>query len=129
MSKSIYTNSLYATNAHEFSGLSSTQSTGGWESLSAKRTTSFTDIHQEVFNTVSFSYKAYNPAEIPNAPLFSEQSSGPRLAPGPNGGGDPGIGEDIPGSPVGDMLIPMLLIALGYGIVKLFRNRKTSQAL
>ena len=129
MSKPIYTNSPYATSAHEFSGLHSVQSAGGWESLSAKRTTSFTDIHQEVFNTVSFSYKAYNPADIANEALFSEQSSAPRLAPGPNGGGDPAIGEDIPGSPIGDMLIPMLLIALGYVIVKLFRNRKTSQVL
>ena len=40
--------------------------------MSAKRTTSFTDIHQEVFNTVSFSYKAYNPADIANEALFAD---------------------------------------------------------
>jgi hypothetical protein len=31
--------------------------------------------------------------------------------------------------PVGDMLLPLLAMAAAYIIVKLFRNRKTSQAL
>lgn len=124
MSKPIYTNSPYATNTHEFSGFNSAQSTGGWSSLSAKRTTSFTDIHQEVFNTVSFSYKAYNPADIANEALFAEQSSDSSEDRGDNPGGD-ATGQ----VPMGDMLIPMLLIALGYGIIKLFRNHKTSRAL
>ena len=92
--------------------------------MSAKRTTSFTDIHQEVFYTVFHSYKAYNSSEIPNAPLFSEQSSGPSEYRGDQPDGD-ATGE----VPVGDMLIPMLLIALGYVIIKLFRNHKTSHAL
>ena len=123
MSKSIYTLPC-ATNAHEFSGFNSAHSTGGWSSLSAKRTTSFTDIHQEVFNTVSFSYKAYNPADMANTPLFSEQSSGPSEYRGDQPDGD-ATGE----VPVGDMLIPILLIALGYFVIKLFRNHKTSHAL
>ena len=81
------------------------------------RTTSFASIHQEVAQ------------ELSNPQWTAEITSGPRRAPGPNGGNTPAIGEDLPGSPVGDMLLPMLVIALGYIVVKLFRNRKTSQAL
>ena len=80
------------------------------------KTTSFTSIHQEVAQ------------ELSNPQWTSEVTSGPRRI-GPNGGNTPAIGEDKPGSPVGDMLLPMLMIALGYIVVKLFRNRKTSQAL
>ena len=87
----------------------------GLSSYSVKRTTSFSDIHQEVAQSVSDAY---------SATLMSETAP-----PGPPGPGGPAIGEDKPGSPVGDMLIPMLAIALGYIVVKLFRNRKTSQAL
>ena len=111
---------------------SATPSTGGWNSLSTTKTASFSTIQKEVIQTVTYSpghtYKAYNPAEAAQT-LFTEQPQGPRRAPGPNGGNTPAIGEDKPGSPVGDMLIPMLVIALGYIVVKLFRNRKTSQAL
>ena len=78
------------------------------------KTTSFTSIHQEVDQ------------DLYNQQLTAEITSGPRRAPGPGG---PAIGEDEFGSPVGDMLLPMLVIALGYIVVKLFRNRKTSQAL
>jgi hypothetical protein len=82
-------------------------------SSAAGKTTSFTSIHQEVIQDLSDQLQA-------------EITSGPRRAPGPGG---PAIGEDKPGSPAGDMLLPMLVIALGYIVVKLFRNRKTSQAL
>ena len=77
------------------------------------KTTSFTSIHQEVIQDLSDQLQA-------------EITSGPRRGPGPGG---PAIGEDEFGSPVGDMLLPMFVIALGYIVVKLFRNRKTSQAL
>ena len=87
----------------------------GQSSYSVKRTTSFSDIHQEIAQSVS---------DVYSAALMSETTS-----PGPPGPGGPAIGEDKPGSPVGDMLLPMLVIALGYVVVKLFRNRKTSQAL
>ena len=80
------------------------------------KTTSFTSIHQEVDQ------------DLYNQQLTAEITSGPRRI-GPNGGDTPAIGEDELGSPVGDMLLPMLVIALGYIVVKLFRNRKTSQAL
>ena len=77
------------------------------------KTTSFTSIHQEVAQ------------ELSNPQWTSEVTSGPRRI----GPGGPAIGEDKPGSPVGDMLLPMLVMVLGYIVVKLFRNRKTSQAL
>ena len=80
------------------------------------KTTSFTSIHQEIAE------------ELSNPQWISEVTSGPRRI-GPNGGNTPAIGEDLPGSPVGDMLLPMLVIALGYIVVKLFRNRKTSHTL
>ena len=108
---------------------SASPSTGGWSSLSTTKTASFSSIQQEVIQTITYSpghtYKAYNPNETSQT-LYTEQPNGPRRAPGPGG---PAIGEDKPGSPIGDMLIPMLVIALGYVVVKLFRNRKTSQAL
>ena len=85
-------------------------------STATGKTTSFTSIHQEVAQ------------ELSNPQWISEVTSDPRRI-GPNGGNTPAIGEDLPGSPVGDMLLPMLVIALGYVVVKLFRNRKTSQAL
>ena len=107
---------------------SATPSTGGWNSLSTTKTASFSTIQQEVIQTVTYSpghtYKAYNPAEEAAQVLYTEQPNGPRRAPGRGPGGD-AVGE----VPTGDMLIPMLVIALGYVVVKLFRNRKTSQAL
>lgn len=87
----------------------------GLSSYSVKKTTSFADIHQEIAQSISDTY---------SATLMSETT--PPAPPGPGG---PAIGEDELGSPVGDMLLPMLVIALGYVVVKLFRNRKTSQAL
>ena len=108
--------------------VSASPSTGGWSSLSTTKTASFSSIQNEVIQTVTYSpghtYKAYNPNEAAQT-LYTEQPHGPRRV----GPGGPSIGEDLQGSPVGDMLIPMLVIALGYIVVKLFRNRKTSQAL
>lgn len=107
---------------------SATPSTGGWSSLSTTKTASFSTIQKEVVQTVAYSpghtYKAYNPAEAAAQTLYTEQPHGPRRSRGEQQEGD-ATGE----VPVGDMFIPMLLIALGYIVVKLFRNRKTSQAL
>ena len=107
---------------------SATPSTGGWSSLSTTKTASFSTIQMEVSQTITYSpgytHKAYNPAEAAAQTLYTEQPQGPRRIPE-----GPAIGEDEFGSPVGDMLLPMLVIALGYIVVKLFRNRKTSQAL
>jgi len=107
---------------------SATPSTGGWSSLSTTKTASFSAIQKEVVQTVAYSpghtYKAYNPAEAAAQTHYTEQPHGPRRSRGEQQEGD-ATGE----VPVGDMFIPMLLIALGYIVVKLFRNRKTSQAL
>ena len=108
---------------------SATPSTGGWSSLSTTKTASFSTIQMEVSQTITYSpghtHKAYNPAEAAAQTLYAEQPQDPRRI----GPGGPAIGEDELGSPIGDMLLPMLVIALGYIVVKLFRNRKTSQAL
>ena len=76
------------------------------------KTTSFTSIHQEVAQ------------ELSNPQWTSEITSGPRRARGEQQEGD-ATGE----VPIGDMLLPLLVMTLAYIIVKLFRNRKTSQAL
>lgn len=107
---------------------SATLSTGGWSSLSTTKTASFSSIQNEVIQTVTYSpghtYKAYNPAEAATQSLFTEQPQGPRRSRGEEQGG-PVTGE----VPVSDMLLPLLAMAAAYIIVKLFRNRKTSQAL
>ena len=115
---------------------SATPSTGGWSSLSTTKTASFSSIQNEVIQTVTYSpghtYKAYNPAEAATQSLFTEQPGSPRR----NSERDDQLddtntstGQLKPGSPVGDMLLPMLVITVIYIIVKLLRQHKTSQAL
>ena len=106
---------------------SATPSTGGWSSLSTTKTASFSAIQKEVVQTVTYSpghtYKAYNPAEEATQTLYTVQPPSPRR-------NDRGPGTDATGEvPMGDMLLPLLVMTLAYIIVKLFRNRKTSQAL
>ena len=109
---------------------SATPSTGGWSSLSTTKTASFSAIQKEVVQTVSYSpeytYKAYNPAEAATQSLFTEQPQGPRRSRGENPGG-PAVGDAS--VPAGDMLLPLLVMAAAYMIVKLFRNHKTSHTL
>ena len=107
---------------------SATPSTGGWSSLSTTKTASFSAIQKEVVQTVTYSpghtYKAYNPAEAATQSLFTEQPHGPRRS------NDRGPGSDAVGEvPIGDLLLPLLAMAAACIIIKLFRNRKTSQAL
>ena len=78
------------------------------------KTTSFTSIHQEVVQDLS------------DQQWTAEISSGPRRSRGENPGGN-AVGDNT--VPAGDMLLPLLTMAAAYIIVKLFRNRKTSQAL
>ena len=134
MTKALHTTSSASMQSFGNTGATSaTPSTGGWSSLSTTKTASFSTIQKEVSLSVTYfpghTYKAYNPAEAAAQVIYTEQPNGPRRAPGPNGGSTPAIGEDKPGSPVGDMILPMLMMVLGYVVVKLFRNRKTSQAL
>lgn len=81
-------------------------------STATGKTTSFTSIHQEVAQDLS------------DQQWTAEITSGPRRARGEQQEGD-ATGE----VPVGDMLLPLVAMAAAYIIVKLFRNRKTSQAL
>ena len=109
---------------------SATPSTGGWNSLSTTKTASFSAIQKEINQAVTYSpghtYKAYNPAEAATQSLFTEQPHGPRRSRGENPGGN-AVGDNT--VPVGNMLLPLLAMAAAYIIVKLFRNRKISQAL
>ncbi len=116
--------------------VSASPSTGGWSSLSTTKTASFSTIQKEVIQTVTYSpghtYKAYNPVEAATQTLYTEKPQGPRRSnsrpgvPGDNGETPPATGQLLP---IGDMLLPLLAMAAAYIIVKLFRNRKTSQAL
>ena len=109
---------------------SATPSTGGWSSLSTTKTASFSAIQEEVVQMVTYSpghtYKAYNPAEAASQTLFTEQPQGPRRSRGENPGG-PAVGDAS--VPAGDMLLPLLVMAAAYIVVKLFRNHKTSHTL
>ena len=131
MTKALHTTSSASMQSFGNTGATSVSpSTGGWSSLSTTKTASFSSIQQEVIQTVTYSpghtYKAYNPAEEAAQTLFTEQPSGPRRSRGENPGGN-AVGDNT--VPVGDMLLPLLAMAAIYIFVKLFRNRKTSQAL
>lgn len=77
------------------------------------------EIHAEVANNIQ------------NTPHFitSRQNSGRGPGTGDGEVADGAIGEYLEGSPIGDMLLPMLAMTLIYVISKIFRNRKTSQDL
>ena len=131
MTKALHTTSSTSMQSFGNTGATSaTPSTGGWSSLSTTKTASFSTIQKEVSLSVTSSpghtYKAYNPAEAATQSLFTEQPHGPRRSRGENPGGN-AVGDNT--VPVGDMLLPLLAMAAIYIFVKLFRNRKTSQAL
>ena len=106
-----------------FAGISNKQSSSSESvilgSYSVKRTASFSAIHDEIADVSSIV-----------EPSTSESSIyGPRRnSDRPGDIGDGYTGELIP-NPVGDMLLPMLAMAVAYLIVKLFRKRKTSHIL
>ena len=133
MTKALHTTSSASMQSFGNTGATSASpSTGGWSSLSTTKTASFSSIQQEVIQTVTYSpghiYKAYNPAEEAAQTLFTEQPNGPRRT---NGRGDNPGGNAVGDAtiPVGDMLLPLLVMAAAYIIVKLFRNHKTSHTL
>ena len=104
----------------------STQTFEGWNSLSVSRTTSFQTIQHEVYQSVIITNDQYSSQENEAVAGPRKNSSRPGVPTTGNGETPPATGELLP---LGDMIIPMILIALGYIVVKLFRNRKTSQAL
>ena len=90
----------------------------GLSSYSVKKTTSFAAIHKDISQSIS---DEWAPVSLP-----VRLSEGGESGRGDNPGG-PVVGDQT--VPVGDMLLPLLAMAAAYIIVKLFRNRKTSQAL
>lgn len=123
---------MYNTNPYSNPGVQSgfdrgySSSTGGWNSLSVKRTASFSAIQEETFTEVSYTpsanYAPYNPAE--QGIFYTRRNSREDEVPE----GD-ATGQLPEGSPIGDMLLPLLAMAAIYVFVKFFRNRKTSTTL
>lgn len=94
------------------------QAAQGWQSLSVRRTTSFLEIQKEVVGEVM-----YDPNQV-----YTTTSVDNDDREYPDGDYTP-TGQLKPGSPIGDMLLPMMAMTLIYLVVKLLRKRKTSQAL
>ena len=93
-------------------------SSGGWVgSYTSSGTTSFISIHNEVSSGIS--------APISALPLAYAEGDG--LSTGPSGRpGSGATGELDPSfaSPVGDVLLPMLLMVGVYAVVRWFKNWK-----
>lgn len=87
------------------------------------KTTSFTSIHQEVTQSL---FTNQEEVYSSSSTITSRRTTGrdDQLD-----DSNTATGQEKPGSPVGDMLLPMLVMALVYVVVKLFRNRKTTQVL
>ena len=116
-----HSKSLFSTKLSDKS-FRSISSTGEFVSpYSVKGTISVASIHRDITaaNAVNISLMNSNSSS-------GTSTSRPGVPTGGNGETPPPTGQLVP---VGDMLLPMLVIALGYIVVKLFRNRKTSQAL
>ena len=93
-------------------------SSGGWvRSYTSSGTTSFISIHNEVSSGIS--------APISALPLAYAEGDGSSTGPGgrPGSGATGELDPDF-ASPVGDVLLPMLLMVGVYTIVRLWRNRK-----
>lgn len=87
-------------------------STGGvYEYVVPKGVGSFVRMHKEVSEAVFLPSTPYDP-------------KGRTFAGKPT---DPPIGETNPDLPVGDALLPMLLCACMYCVLRIFRNRKMLQ--
>ena len=94
-------------------------STGGpFEYVLPKGVGSFVAMHKEVSSGIG--------SPITSLPLAYAEGDGSSTGPGgrPGGGGATGELDDSFASPVGDVLIPMLLMVGVYTIVRLWRNRK-----
>ena len=98
--------------------LRSFSSGGGVGSYTSSGSRSFISIHNEVSSGLS--------SPITSLPLAYAEGDGSSTGPGgrPGGGGATGELDDSFASPVGDVLIPMLLMVGVYTIVRLWRNRK-----
>ena len=124
---------MYNTNPYSNPGIQSgfnqglNSSTGGWNSLSVKRTTSFSAIQEETLTTVTYTpgagFAPYNPIEEQGIRTRYNSRDEEEVPEGE------ATGQLPDASPVGDMLLPLLVMAVIYVFVKFFRNRKTSTTL
>lgn len=90
---------------------------GGVRSYTYSGTTSFISIHNEVSSGIS--------APFSSLPLAYTEGDGSSTGPGGRpGGGATGELDPTFASPVGDVLLPMLLMVGVYAVVRLWRNRK-----
>lgn len=108
---------------HEYNRVNTWNHTTLSVSTAKGKTTSFMSIHQEVAQTLLTNQEeAYSSSSIFTSRRNSDRED--QLD-----DSNTATGQEKPGSPVGDMLLPMLVMALVYVVVKLFRNRKTTQVL
>lgn len=98
----------------------------GWNSLSVKRTASFSAIQEETLRDVSCAPGETCSPYDSSQPSYIQSRYNSREEEKPGG---ESTGQLNPNSPIGDMLLPLLAMALVYAIVKLFRKRSTTQAL
>ena len=99
-------------------------STGGpFEYVLPKGVGSFVAMHKEVSSGIG--------SPITSLPLAYAEGDGSSTGPGgrPGGGGATGELDPTFASPVGDVLIPMLLMVGVYVIVKWFKRRKFQKSL
>ena len=91
---------------------------GVYEYVIPKGVGSFVAMHKEVSSGIG--------SPITSLPLAYGEGDGSSAGPGgrPGGGGATGELDDSFASPVGDVLLPMLLMVGVYTIVRLWRNRK-----
>lgn len=95
---------------------------GSFDAYKVKKTASFIDIHGDVSGLQS--------SLMPQPKLYTEGtetdgSSGER--PGIDGtNGSNAGGQEYP---MGDMLLPLLVMTMAYVVIKIFRNCKISKAL
>ena len=99
-------------------------STGGvYEYVIPKGVGSFVTMHKEVSSGIG--------SPITSLPLAYAEGDGSSTGPGGRPGGGGATGELDPdfASPVGDVLLPMLLMAGVYAIVKWFKRRKFKKTI
>lgn len=103
--------------------LRSFSSGGGVGGYTSSGTTSFISIHNEVSSGIS--------APISSLPLAYAEGDGSSTGPGgrPGGGGATGELDPSFASPVGDVLLPMLLMVVIYAVGRFFHNNKICNRL
>ena len=97
------------------------QAVTSFNAYAVKKTASFTAIHSDVSGLQS--------PLIPQPRLYTEGTSDGSSGERPGAGdtnGNPAGGQEYP---MGDMLLPLLVMTMAYVVIKIFRNCKISKAL